>query len=105
MKAPMGKSGKLPMHCSDAIFAARSSPTSPRLRGEVTGALQVDLLAAEARLFGRTSAGFRQPRGNLRGLRLRSPTRRVPAVAPGARPVKGVDAEFVHFFHLMHPGR
>src|SRR5262249_30729528 len=39
------------------------------------------------------------------GLRRRAPARRVAAVAPGLRPVEGVDAELVHLLHFADPGR
>src|ERR1700716_2599685 len=58
-----------------------------------------------ARLLGRTLRGFREFCGNCRGLRGRTPTRRLAAVAPGAGPIEGVDAELVHLLHLIDPGR
>src|SRR4051794_644576 len=80
--------------------------------GKLTAALQRCIpartglvLATDARLFGRATAGFRELRGNFGGLRLVAPARRLAAVAPGARPVEGVHAEAVHFLHLMHPRR
>src|SRR5260370_17193396 len=42
---------------------------------------------------------------NGRGFRGRSPTRRLTAIAPGARPVEGVYAELVHLLHFIDPGR
>ena len=55
--------------------------------------------------LGRALRFFRELRRNLRGLLRRSPARRVAAVAPGARPVEGVHAEFVHLLHFADPGR
>src|SRR5258708_919614 len=49
--------------------------------------------------------GFREFCRNGRGFRRRSPTRRLTAVAPGARPVEGMYAELVHLLHFMDPGR
>src|ERR1700735_3292192 len=49
--------------------------------------------------------GFGELRRNFRGLGRRSPTRRLAAVTPGARPIEGVHAEFVHLLHLADPGR
>src|SRR5437016_10844380 len=47
---------------------------------------------------------FRELRRNSRGLRGRSPTWRLAAIAPCARPVESVYAKLVHLLHLIHPG-
>src|SRR5947209_19037648 len=47
---------------------------------------------------------FRELRRNSRGLRGRSPTWRLAAIAPCARPVESVYAKLVHLLHLMDPG-
>ena len=39
-----------------------------------------------------------------RGLLRRAPARGIAAVAPGFRPIEGVDAELVHPLHFGHPG-
>src|ERR1700743_1986660 len=53
----------------------------------------------------RTLRGSGELCRNLRGLRRRAPAWRLAAVAPGARPIKGVHAEFVGLLHLADPGR
>src|SRR4030088_2262134 len=55
-------------------------------------------------LWARLWLDFGELGGNFRGLRRGAPARCVAAVAPGPRPVEGVDAEFVHLLHLVHPG-
>src|SRR3984885_14615552 len=57
------------------------------------------------RHFGRALGGLGELRRNLRGLRRRTPARRLTAIAPGTRPIEGVDAELVHLLHFAHPGR
>src|SRR5579863_9370601 len=57
------------------------------------------------RHFSRAPGGLGELRRNLRGLRRRAPARRLAAIAPGARAVERVHAEFVHLLHFAHPGR
>src|SRR5712675_2070719 len=85
-------------------ISAKTPAALQRCKSARTGGV---VLAADARLgeLGGTAASLRELGGNFHGLRLRAPARRLAAVAPGPRPIEGVDAEAVHLLHLMHPRR
>jgi len=64
---------------------------------------RISQLPFHASLLRRALCSLGKLRRNLRGLGRRAPARRLAAVTPGARPVEGVHAKFVHLLHFAHP--